>query len=190
MVPEKTDPESLRREKQLLRREIREAAASLPEDYRREAGKRIAEQVLALEAYRKARVVMAYVSLPGEPDTSLILEDACAAGKTVLLPRCVSPERMEALPFTGPDGMETGRLGIPEPRTPAEGKDIPEPELILVPCVTVSPDGRRLGHGAGYYDRFLAERKAETVCLCFRRLMREDIPAGPRDRRMDRVVTD
>ena len=188
MVPEKAD--QLRKEKQRLRREIRMAAASLPEDYRAEASHRIAEQILSLEAYRKARVVMMFASLPEEPDTRLLIEDAVRAGKTVLLPRCVSPERMIALPFTGWEDMERGWMNIAEPKIPAEGADIPEPELILAPCVSASPDGRRLGHGAGYYDRFLAGRTAETVCLCFRKLMRENIPAGPSDRRMDRVITD
>ena len=188
MMPEETD--LLRAEKQRLRREVRRAAAALPDDYRAEASRRIAEQVLAMEAYRKARVVMAYASLPEEPDTRAIIEDAAGAGKTVLLPRCVSPERMIALPFTGWNDLVPGWLNIPEPAVPAEGTEIPVPELILVPCVSASPDGRRLGHGAGYYDRFLAGLRAETVCLCFRKLAREDIPVGAADRRMDRVITD
>ena len=188
MTPEET--ERLRKEKQRLRREIRAASAALPEAYRAEASLRIAEQVLSLEAYRKARVVMMYASLPEEPDTRGIIGDAVGAGKTVLLPRCVSPERMVALPFTGWENLEPGWLNIREPAVPAEGTEIPEPDLILAPCVSVSADGRRLGHGAGYYDRFLAGRQAETVCLCFRKLMREDIPVSPLDRRMNRVITD
>ena len=78
--------EELRQAKQRLRREIRIQAARLTERYRREASERIVRQVLSLPAYRKARTVMAFVSLPGEPDTRPILEDAAAQGKTVLLP--------------------------------------------------------------------------------------------------------
>lgn len=188
MMPEKAD--QLRKEKQRFRREIRTAAAALPAEYRSAASRRIAEQVLALEEYRKARVVMMYASLPEEPDTHAIIEDAVCAGKTVLLPRCVSPERMIALPFAGWEDLQHGWLNILEPVMPAEGTEIPAPELILVPCVSASSDGRRLGHGAGYYDRFLAGQRAETVCLCFRRLVREKIPVGTTDRRMDRVIMD
>ena len=188
MVPEQAD--LLQAEKQRLRREIRTAADGLPEEYRAAASRRIAEQVLALESYRKARIVMMYMSLPEEPDTRLLIGDAVSAGKTVLLPRCVSPERMIALPFAGWENLERGWLNIREPVMPPEGTEIPVPELIVVPCVTASADGRRLGHGAGYYDRFLAGQQAETVCLCFRRLAREGIPAGPLDLRMDRVIMD
>ena len=182
--------EELRQAKQRLRREIRIQAARLTEKYRREASERIVRQVLSLPAYRKARTVMAYVSLPGEPDTRLILEDAAAHGKTVLLPRCTGPDRMEALRFPGWDKMEKSRMGIPEPPLPADGTKAPEPDLILVPCVAASPGGIRLGHGAGYYDRFLAEHSAKTICLCFRKLLRSDLPAEMTDISMDYVISD
>ena len=73
---------------------------------------------------------------------------------------------------------------------PLEPDTGPEPDLILVPCVAAARDGRRLGHGAGYYDRYLEGRGAETVCLCFRSCLRDDLPACGHDVRMDRVITD
>lgn len=176
--------------KRRMRQEVREAAAALSEDYRREASRRIAEQVLALDAWRRAKVVMAYASLPTEPDTRRIIDEAVAAGKTVLLPLCVSPKDMIALPFRGWDALEPGYLGVLEPCLSETKVVVPEPGLILVPCMAASADGRRLGHGRGYYDRFLAEHRAETVCLCFRRLMRDSIPEGKTDRRTGRVISD
>lgn len=176
--------------KRRMRQEVREAAAALPEDYRAEASRRIAEQVLALDAWRKAKVVMAYASLPTEPDTRRIIDEAVAAGKTVLLPLCVSPKEMVALPFQGWDALEPGYLGVQEPRLSETKVVVPEPELILAPCMAAAADGRRLGHGRGYYDRFLAEHRAESICLCFRRLMRDDIPEGETDWRTDRVISD
>ena len=65
-----------------------------------------------------------------------------------------------------------------------------EPELILVPCVAAAPHGVRLGHGAGYYDRFLAEHTGTTVCLCFRALLRGDLPAEGTDIITDLVISD
>ena len=88
--------EELRQAKQRLRREIRIQAARLTEKYRREASERIVRQVLSLPAYRKARTVMAFVSLPGEPDTRPILEDAAAQARK---DRAAAPVHR-----TGPDG--------------------------------------------------------------------------------------
>ena len=190
MTPGAGRESELQERKRWLRREIRGKSDALTAAYREEASRRIAEQVLAAECFRRARVIMAYASLPNEPDTRGMIREAIREGKTVLLPRCVSPEEMVALPFDGWEDLEPGYLGVMEPRFPAEGLEIPEPELILVPCMAASRDGRRLGHGAGYYDRFLEKRKAETLCLCFRELIRDDIPAGPLDRRVDRVITD
>ena len=179
-----------RAEKQRIRNEIRIRASALTEAYTQPASQRITEQVLSLQQWRDAQTVMAYVSLPGEPDTGELILQALAAGKTLLLPRCIDGHRMEALPVRDPAALVPGRLGIPEPPEAAEGTPVPEPDLILVPCVSAAPSGIRLGHGAGYYDRFLDASGAYTVCLCFRALMSADLPAEETDIRMDCVITD
>ena len=179
-----------RAEKQRIRLETRQIAKGLSPEYRREASRAITMQVLSLPAWTQARTVKAYWSLPEEPDTRELMETALREGKTLLLPRCLDAGRMEALPVKDLSEARPGTLGIPEPAFPDEGTAIPEPDLILVPCMTTAPGGIRLGHGAGYYDRFLAEHSAETVCLCFRALMRADLPAEDTDIPMDHVITD
>ena len=87
------ETEELRQAKERLRQEIQKAAAGLTETYRREASRRIAGHVLQMESYRQARTIMGFMSLPNEPDTREILEDALNSGKTVLLPRCVSTNK-------------------------------------------------------------------------------------------------
>jgi 5-formyltetrahydrofolate cyclo-ligase len=180
----------VRAEKQRIRQEAKIISEGLTPEYRREASREITRQVLALPEWKEAATVMAYWSLPTEPDTRELMETALRDGKTLLLPRCLDAERMAALPVKDLAGVKPGTLGIPEPEMAADETEIPEPDLILVPCMAAAPNGVRLGHGAGYYDRFLAGQRAETVCLCFRRLAREDIPVGATDQRMDRVIMD
>ena len=179
-----------RAEKQRIRQETRLVSGSLTPEYRREASREITRQVLALPDWKQACTVMLYCSLPEEPDTRMLMDTALREGKTLLLPRCPETGRMEALPVRSPEELIPGALGIPEPPVPQEGTVIPEPDLIIVPCMTASPGGVRLGHGAGYYDRFLAEHSGKTVCLCFRALMRADLPAEDTDIPMDYVITD
>ena len=179
-----------RAEKQRIRQEVRLISANLTPEYRQEASREITRQVLELPFWKQAGTVMMYCSLPGEPDTRSLMEAALKEGKTLLLPRCFEAGRMEALPVRNPSELKPGTLGIPEPAKPDEGMEIPEPDLILVPCMAAAPSGIRLGHGAGYYDRFLAEHSGKTVCLCFRKLLRSDLPAEDTDVSMDLVISD
>ena len=180
--------EEIRQEKKRLRAWAAGRRRALSGQETAEASRRIQEKVLRLPEYRSARTVMAYVSLPGEPDTRGIILDAARQGKRVLLPRCPDRERMEAGLFTGFEQLVPGRMGIPEPAESADPGDAPD--LILVPCVAADRDGRRLGHGAGYYDRFLRRQKGKKVCICFQALLAERVPEEETDIRMDRVLTE
>ena len=179
-----------RAEKQRIRQEARMISERLTPEYRQEASRAITRQVLELPFWKEAGTVMAYWSMPSEPDTRELMETALQEGKTLLLPRCLDAAQMTALPVTDPEGLKPGALGIPEPEIPDEGTEIPEPDLILVPCMAAAPHGVRLGHGAGYYDRFLAEHPGKAVCLCFRALLRADLPAEDTDVITDLVITD
>ena len=179
-----------RAEKQRIRQEARRISGQLTPEYRQEASREITRQVLELPFWKEAGTVMAYWSMPSEPDTRELMETALREGKTLLLPRCLDASRMAALPVRDLAGLKPGILGIPEPEQVPAGTEVPEPDLILVPCMAAAPHGARLGHGAGYYDRFLAEHTGKAVCLCFRALLRADLPAEGTDFITDLVITD
>ena len=173
--------------KQEIRRERRRKAEGIPPAYYREASRRIGEKVLALPAWEQAGTVMLYVSMAAEPDTRELIAVAIRAGKRVLLPRCTAGRQMEAVPFTGWDQMTDNAYGIPEPTGEAAAE---KPEVILVPCVAATPAGGRLGHGAGYYDRFLRNQPGHTVCLCFDEFLTEELPEEKWDIFMETVITE
>ncbi len=173
--------------KEQIRRARKAMAEKLPAAYYRKADLAIREKVLALPAWREAKTVMAYVSVAGEPDTRALIDLAAVEGKRVLLPRCPDRIRMEAVPFSGWERMRRSPFGIPEP----EGEAAEEkPELILIPCVAATAEGTRLGHGAGYYDRFLRTQDGLKVCLCFGAFLTERLPSDPWDLKMDLVLTE
>ena len=179
-----------RAEKQRIRQEIRMISKGLSPEYRQEASREITLKVLKLPSWKKAKTVMAFRSMPEEPDTQALLETALREGKTLLLPRCLDDQRMAALPVKDLAELRPGRMGIQEPPVPEEETELPEPDLILVPCMAAAPNGIRLGHGAGYYDRFLEKHPVQTVCLCFRVLLRSDLPAEETDVPVDFVISD
>ena len=184
-----TEAEEIREAKRQARTQARTIRDGMSREEMAEASRIITQKVLALAAFREARVIMSYVSLEREPDTREIIRAAAAEGKQVLIPRCVDRERMEAVAFQGFEQMHPGRMGIPEPEPGIPAEEV-RPELILIPCMAATRDGKRLGHGAGYYDRFLAGQPGKRVCLCFRKLMAADLPTGEHDERMDLVITE
>jgi len=176
-------------QKRMLRREMRKRQAVLSPAYIRSAGERIAAAVLGSALYREADTVFLYLSTPAEPPTGLLLRRALADGKKVFVPKCVGRE-MLAVRLRDPEALRPGFMGIPEPAEIGETASGAELDLILVPCLAASPDGRRLGHGGGYYDRFLSGRREGTLCLCFREMLCPEIPMEDTDVFMSHLATE
>ena len=176
--------------KQALRHIMKERRKELDPAYCHTADERIRAAVLALPVYRTADRLFVYVSMPGEPDTRALIAAALEAGKRVYVPKCPDRKTMLAARIGDLAELAPGRLSIPEPGTISEIASAEELDLMLIPCVTACRDGRRLGHGAGYYDRFLQSGHGLKICLCYGRMLSETLPAGPMDVRMDAVITE
>lgn len=69
-----------------LRARMRQARRALSEAAQQEAAQAAAARILSLEAYRQARVVMAYMAVRGELALDAVLRDALETGKTLALP--------------------------------------------------------------------------------------------------------
>ena len=177
-------------EKKQLRSRILAEQKRLPDEYMTQASKIIQEKVLSLKQYQAAQSVFLYVSTDREPSTLRILSHALQNGKAVYVPKCINRREMLAVRIHSLAELESGAWGIPEPRHWTEEIKADALELILVPCLSASLDGKRLGHGAGYYDRFLAGKADRAVCLCFHRLISDDIPITENDVIIPMVLTE
>ena len=180
----------LRDNKKQLRKAVTAKLKAMPEAARAAASTRISEQVLNSPEYRRAERIFLFVSMPTEPDTLPIIRQALRDGKRVYVPKCVSKTEMIAVSIADMTDLRPGAYGILEPQDCTKTAEPDELDLILVPCVSAWTDGRRLGHGAGYYDRFLKGNAGKTICLCFSEAMEPDIPTDENDVRMHRVISD
>lgn len=181
---------TLHERKKQLRKTVSALLRTLPDAYRKAAGESILRQVLDLPEYRAAKRIFLYIGMPTEPDTAGIIRHALADGKAVYVPKCVSKTEMLAVRIKNVEDLVPGAYGIPEPTDLSETIGPDAIDLILVPCVSASRDGRRLGHGAGYYDRFLEGNAEKTVCLCFAEALSDAIPMDENDVYMHRVIFD
>ena len=174
--------------KAALRREIAARQMEWTPAYLRASDAAIVRRVLALPAWAEAAWVFAYVSVRREPDTRALIRAALAAGKRVAVPRCLGDGLMEAREIHSLDALEPAAFGLLEPGADAPRVAPEALDLALVPCVGADRQGRRLGHGAGYYDRFLRDLRAARVCLCRSAALLEAAPAEPHDVRMDWII--
>jgi|GEM_PF-86997 len=137
-----------------------------------------------LPQYCDAATVMVFASMPSEPDTDGLVARLERDGKVVVLPRL---EDGHIVPVRMTGEVTRGQFGIREPVGPAI--DPAGIDLVIVPGVAFTADGRRLGHGKGYYDRFLVGTTAHTVGACFAEQLVDELPVEPHDVRLDRVLS-
>lgn len=99
--------------------------------------------------------------------------------------------------------LAPGRYGIAEPdptRCPAIDMDAEPghasafaPDLAIIPGVAFDRQGNRLGHGAGYYDRFLAHpamARTALVGLAYAFQIVPALPVAPWDRPVHALCTE
>ena len=64
-----------------------------------------------------------------------------------------------------------------------------EIDLLIVPGVAFTADGRRMGYGGGYYDRFIPQcTKARILALAFEEQIVDDIPTESHDIIMPELI--
>jgi 5-formyltetrahydrofolate cyclo-ligase len=139
-------------------------------------------------AWSKARVICGFLPLSSEPQIAALWEE----------------DRAFCFPRIRSGAVELIRLAHPEMRRRATWKlegaehdDAPlvapaEVDLFLVPGLAFTPDGRRLGRGAGFYDRLLLHRSASSVVLgvCFAAQLVAVLPWETHDQKVDAVITE
>ena len=177
-------------EKQRLRRTMRALERQLSDKYKAASSRSICAHLLAMPEYQAASAVFCFVGTDHEIDTRPILAHALAAGKRLSVPRCTGPGIMELRQLRSLEELSPGAYGIPEPPESAPVMNPDDVDLAILPCLTCSHLGQRLGQGGGYYDRFLSNDRGGTVLLCREKLIREEIPLEPHDYPIPWVLTE
>lgn len=88
--------------------------------------------------------------------------------------------------------LHSGSFNIPEPGPETILVRPEDVDIVLVPGLSFTRDGRRLGYGGGYYDRFLARcrLRCRFVGIAFECQVADDLPAASHDVRMHALITE
>jgi 5-formyltetrahydrofolate cyclo-ligase len=150
--------------KQVVRHAIRELRRVLSDRPARSVALWLT--VTGLPEVRAAKHVLAFESVPGEPDSGPFVAWCHEMGKRVTVP---ASDREAEVP-TDPAVFD----------------------LVLVPGVAFTERGDRLGRGGGWYDRLIPQLRpgCATVGVAFDIQVLPELPVEPHDARVSVVVTE
>ena len=148
----------------------------------------IAETLYQLPEYIKASAILIYSAYEYEVQTECIIRKALREGKKVGLPRVCGKSDMKFHLISGDSILQPGFMGImePDPDSPV----IEDAGLIIIPGIAFDLNRNRIGHGGGYYDRYLGNHKYSLMIgLAFECQRVEEIQSEKNDIKMDRIIT-
>jgi 5-formyltetrahydrofolate cyclo-ligase len=194
------EDELRRRVKRELRKRALAVRKTTPADACAARSAAIVERAQRLEVLEKAARVALFWPIEDKHEVDLRALDLWLRGKgaRVAYPALVPNADREERPrmtfhFTlAPSDLEVRGSTFAEP--PHESAPVPGDlsglDVVIVPALVIDPSGHRIGYGAGYYDRALAETRVIKVGVAFDFQLAPEIPVTPGDIPVDWVVTD
>ena len=179
-------------EKHRVRKAVLSLRASLPPELRAEYSRAICRRLYEHLALCSAERVMLYAAVGTEPDLTELAGLLSAQGKSLYYPVCIAQGLMCAAAPDSSAAWRTGEYGIAEPDPEHSRLASPEKlDAVIVPCVAFDASRRRLGHGGGYYDRFLPRcTRAVKIAAAFEIQRTAAVPTDNFDVAMDAVATE
>jgi len=149
--------------------------------------------LLSLPAFATARTLMLYASMRDEVPTHALIKRLLAAGRRVALPVAHAHDKSLTLAcLSSPDDLKPALYGVPEPK--AEGRQAcpsSSVDVALIPGLAFDMAGHRLGHGLGYYDRFLPSLSCPLIGLAYdAQISATALPREAHDHPVDYVVSE
>ncbi len=149
-----------------------------------------AKAFLSSDIYKNAKVIMLYIPLGNETDTSAIINSALDDGKRVALPVTdINTGEITPHYITKSTELVKGAFSVMEPYK-AEIAELSEIDAVLLPGIAFDKYGNRVGFGKGCYDKLLKNSKATKLGYCYQFQICEELKAEQHDVKMDFLVTE
>lgn len=187
--------QDLKAKKAEIRRRILAQRDATPDDDRYQKSKAIRDRLFHFANFIEARIVLFYASFGSEVATGEMIRNALQINKVVALP-FIDQKEKKIVPYKIDNferDVQPGYRGILEP-IPQRCKIMPVEHinLAIIPGIAFDERGGRLGHGTGFYDRFIPVLDVTTrkVALAFESQIVRQIPMEPHDRFIDIIITE
>jgi 5-formyltetrahydrofolate cyclo-ligase len=188
---QKSEATTVGRQKAEVRAEIRQRLRRLSAEERAAKSAQACEWLRQQTIWRRAKTVLFYAPLGDELDLTPLFADCESEGRRIALPGFDAAQGNYAAWFIADRRRDlvAGKFGILEPAAHCRLRPVERVDLILVPGVAFTPDGRRLGRGKGFYDRLLSQVAGWRCGVALDFQVREELPCEPHDLLMDCLLT-
>jgi len=167
---------------------VRKQAAAT---YGATATQSLAQLGIAFAGVSSPAIVSGYQPIGDEADISKLMTGLDQQGYQIALPVIVGKgQPLEFRTWSPGDTLDEVQWGIQEPGDDAE---IVVPDVLLCPLLAFDEAGYRLGYGGGFYDRSLAQIRAQkpvvTIGIAFDEQKVDVVPRDAYDQRLDWILT-
>lgn len=150
---------------------------------------RLASKLYDQPEWFQAKTVGITLSQSFEINTAPIILHARHKGQRVVVPRTLPDRQMEFVVLTESTEFNETHFGVLEP----VGGEVVQPsdiDVMVVPGVAFTLQGKRLGFGGGYYDRYLAKYAGPKLAMALNTQLAEENewPQDEFDIPVDKVI--
>lgn len=189
--------------KKALRKDMKEIILKLSDEEKRKQSMSVTRQLLNDDWYIKAISISIYLHMEDEIKTQDILKDAISCGKRCYIPRYfMGGNKMEMVllkDMADYESLPVTKWNIKQPpdeEIREEALENQELDVMLIPGMAFTKNGKRLGRGKGYYDAYLSKAKnnlpqpPKTIALAFKQQIVDNVPTDELDFLIDKVMYD
>lgn len=178
--------------KHKIRKKILEVRENHDESERSKKDSAIKGKMFSLPEFKKAKIILFYVSIRGEVRTDKMISESLEKGKRILVPFAdLKNKTLLISEINDLDELSPGAFGIPEPKNPKEFP-LERIDIVVIPGIAFDMKGNRVGYGMGFYDRFLKTLKPHVhkIALSYGLQIVSGIPTDGEDVRVNKIITE
>ncbi|XP_045501572.1 5-formyltetrahydrofolate cyclo-ligase-like [Colias croceus] len=183
--------------KMQLREQISKNIAQLSKEEKDRQSNIVYNKIINHPYYKAANRIAIFMSTDEEINTAPIIAHIQARGASAFVPQYAGGVmKMLKVESGDQDTMPQTKHSIQQHSKDQKREDSLDSglDLIIAPGVAFSLDGGRVGHGGGYYDRFLAKIRAEqqtppkVIAIAFNCQIVDKVPMNDLDQKIDGVI--
>jgi len=152
----------------------------------------IINKLINNQYFKNSECILLYLPLKTEVNTYKLIDIALNNNKMVALPK-TDKDKIDFIkiePLNWNKNLTKGMFDLLEPKNGEILSYFPDNTIIIVPSIALGKDGSRIGHGKGYYDKFLANKKnIIKIGICRKYLLFEKVPTDENDIFLDLIIS-